>query len=222
MNFGYSNINLQIESTKNGILRANELGAKYCLRTRTDQRIYRHDFIQFFISLLHLFPINNHKRIRGRLISISLNTFKYRLYGITDMFTFGFIEDMLLFWDIEHDNRDLDEINSGTSVLDWSRARICEVFLVTQYLERIGHTPLYTIKDSWEVFSNYFCIIDKSSIDLLWFKYNRWNENRRYVNSYRKLDEELAFSDWINLVNNNSIYKEEYEKLLYRENMSNI
>ena len=51
---GIANINFQIESTKNGILKAKKLGLKYCLKTRTDQRIYRHDFILFFLSLFLL------------------------------------------------------------------------------------------------------------------------------------------------------------------------
>lgn len=219
---GFANINLQIESARNGVLRANEMGAQYCLRTRTDQRIYRHDFIQYFISLIKIFPTQNSKKLKGRLISVSLNTFKYRLYGVTDMLTFGYIEDMLLFWNVEYDLRKKDEIDLGQSVLDWSRARTCEVYLTTKFLEKIRHTPLYTLKDSWDVFSKYFCVVDRSSIDLFWYKYNRWDENQRYVNSNRKLDEELAFSDWINMVNNNSIYKEEYEKSLYRDNMSSI
>jgi hypothetical protein len=220
--FGIFNINLQIESTKNGVLKANELGAKYCLKTRTDQRIYRHDFIQFFISLLDLFPIRGHKMIRGRLISVSLNTLKYRLYGVTDMLTFGFIEDMVLYWSAEHDKRTLEEINVGSSVEDWGRSRICEVYLVTQYLEKIGHNPIYTIKDSWRVFGDYFCIIDQCSIDLFWFKYNRWSEGKRHVNSKRGLSEELTFSDWINLVNDLTIYNKSDEIFLKKENMSNI
>jgi len=56
---GVSNINLQIKSTKNGLFKAKELGFKYCLKTRTDQRIYRHDFILYFLSLLDFFKIES-------------------------------------------------------------------------------------------------------------------------------------------------------------------
>ena len=96
---GIANINFQIKSTKNGIFKAKELGSKYCLKTRTDQRIYRHDFVLFFFSLLDSFKIEN-KYLRRRLIAVSLNTYKYRLYGVSDMLMYGHIEDMLKYWNV--------------------------------------------------------------------------------------------------------------------------
>jgi len=218
--FGISNINLQIESAKNGIKVAHSSGAEYCLKTRTDQRIYRHDFILFFLSLIRSFPIDNSLKPKSRIISISLNTYKYRLYGVTDMLNFGHIDDMLLYWTPEFDSRHLEEMDIGDSVEAWGRARLCEVYLSTEYLQKQGHTLDYTLKDSWNVFSEYFCIVDTSAIDLFWFKYNRWNENSRYNNEYRALDEEFTFSDWINANNNLSLYKSSDEQLLYKKNMS--
>ena len=193
--FGISNINLQIESTKNGIIQAKKHGANYCLRTRTDQRIYRHDFILFFFSLLKIFPINNNFNIKERLISVSLNTYKYRLYGITDMMMFGNIDDMILYWDADFDSRRWEDIKFEDTVEGWSKARVCEIFLSTEYLKKIGYRPQWSIQDSWKVFAKFFCIIDKSAIDMFWRKYDYWDEQRTYTNEERNLREEFTFSD---------------------------
>jgi len=216
---GIANINFQIKSTKNGIFKANELGSKYCLKTRTDQRIYRHDFMLFFLSLLDSFRIEN-KYLRRRLVAVSLNTYKFRLYGISDMLMFGHIDDMLKYWNVSFDRRILKDVEVGESALEFSKARLCEVYLCTEFLKKINHCIDFTLEDYWNVLADYFCIIDSSSIDLFWFKYDRWNENRRYQNMIRKLDEEFYFSDWINSVNNLRNYSNKQEKLLNKKNMT--
>jgi hypothetical protein len=49
---------------------------------------------------------------------------------------------------------------------------------------------------------------------------HEWNENRRYQNMIRKLDEEFYFSDWINSVNNLRNYSNKQVKLLNKKNMT--
>ena len=213
---GISNINFQIESTKNGIFKAKELGFKYCLKTRTDQRIYRHDFILFFLSLLDIFKIEN-KNLRKRLIIASLNTYKYRLYGVSDMLMFGHIDDMFKYWNVSFDKRVLKDVEMGVSALEYSKACICEVYLCTEFLKKINYCISFTLEDSWSVLANYFCVVDSKSIDLFWFKYARWNEDKRYQNMKRKLDEEFYFSDWVNSVNNLSSYSENQENLIKKK-----
>lgn len=219
---GISNINLQIESTKSGLEFAKQRGAEYCLKTRTDQRIYRHDFLLFFLSLIKVFPIKNNSKINKRLISVSLNTYKYRLYGITDMLMFGDIDDMLLYWSPSFDMRKSEDVETGVNVIDWGKARLCEIYLETEFLKKIEHDFQWSFKDSWEVLSKYFCIIDKSSIDLFWFKYDRFNEYRTYSNKSRTLYEEFYFTDWINSYNENSFYKDDVENYLYKINNAQI
>lgn len=218
--YGISNINLQIKSARQGVLRAKELGADYCLKTRTDQRIYQHDFLMFFLSLLKTFPIDQKLKPNARIVSVSLNTYKYRLYGVTDMLNFGNVEDLVNFWDIDYDFRTLKDMNLGPTVLDWGKARLCEIYLATEYLKKMGHIPVYTIKDSWQCIADYFIIIDRESINLFWLKYNRWNENRRSTEIARSLAEEFRFADWINAYHNMSLYKMETEHILNKINMS--
>jgi hypothetical protein len=217
--FGISNINLQIKSTKMGILKAKESGCQYCLKTRTDQRIYKHDFILSFISILSSFKLD-HKYLKGRLIIPSMNTFKYRMYGITDMLMFGNIDDMILYWDVEFDDRKINEVDSGISALDFSKAKLCEVYLSTEFFKKIKFKTDFTIKNYWESMANFFFVVDALSIDILWFKYTRWNERRRYQNNIRKLDEEFCFSDWLNSYNNLSNFSSDAEQKVKNKNMT--
>ena len=173
----------------------------------------------FFLSLLDSFRIEN-KYLRRRLVAVSLNTYKFRLYGISDMLMFGHIDDMLKYWNVSFDRRILKDVEVGESALEFSKARLCEVYLCTEFLKKINHCIDFTLEDYWNVLAGYFCIIDSSSIDLFWFKYDRWNENRRYQNMIRKLDEEFYFSDWINSVNNLRNYSNKQEKLLNKKNMT--
>lgn len=216
--FGISNVNLQIKSTKAGVFRAKELGFEYCLKTRTDQRIYKHDFILFFISILSSFKLD-HKYLKKRLITMSMNTFKYRLYGITDMLMFGNIDDMILYWDVKFDNRKFNEVDQGISAYDFSKARLCEVYFSTEFFKKIKFKTDFTIKNYWKSLANFFFVVDALSIDVFWFKYNRFNERRRYQNEKRKLDEEFYFSDWINSYNKLIQYNDAEEQKLSKLNM---
>lgn len=208
---GFSNINLQIVSSRNGINKAKELGAEYVIKTRTDQRFYADSVDQYLINILNTFPINsNIPKQKNRILGLSLNTFKYRMYGLSDMFTFGHISDMLLYWDITLDERtfDTEDIKKFNQTLrTFANWRICEVYLMTEFLQKTNHKLLWTIEDSWKAFSNQFCIIDSKSIDLYWGKYNlledRWLNYDDKINKY----EELSFKEWLNMYSNFSNIK---------------
>jgi hypothetical protein len=131
------------------------------------------------------------------------------MYGLSDMFIFGHISDVLLYWDIPLDNREFNsnEIKLFNKTLrSYGEWRICEVLLATEFLKKTNHNLKWTLEDSWRTFSNNFCIVDSKSIDLYWGKYSlledRWLSYEEGFNKY----EELSFKDWINLYSNiNSI-----------------
>ena len=80
-NFGIDNVNLHYVTSSAGMLAAQELGAEYALKTRTDQRIYHPSLDAYLFSLMEAFPLSGKiQKQRKRLIAISLNTFKYRMY----------------------------------------------------------------------------------------------------------------------------------------------
>jgi hypothetical protein len=211
---GVSNINLQIKSSKEGILLAKSLGADYVIKTRTDQRFYEANVDTYFFNLLLTFPLFEiNKRQNSRIISISLNSFKDRIYGITDMLNYGNIDDMLNFWSAKLDNR-VEVINESKKPEctpdKLAFLRICEVYLVTEFLINIGCKLNWTLEDSFEKITNHFCIIDKESIDLYWYKYNNLEYKWKNYEAINYHFNELNFKDWLCLYNN---AKKKYDQI---------
>lgn len=201
---GVSNINLQIVSSRNGINKARMLGAEYVLKTRTDQRMYAPNIAEYLYNLTEIFPVRNSSRQRKRIVGVSANTFKYRMYGLSDMLLYGHIDDMALYWSADHDLRVFDDNHSREAALSlrsFARWRICEVYLASEFLAKIGRSLKWTLEDSWGVFGDHFCVIDKEQLDLFWLKYNRL-EYRWLSYGEPVLHQELGFREWLNIYGN--------------------
>ena len=201
---GTSNINFQIVSSKNGIIKAQELGAEYALKTRTDQRIYAPNVADYLYNITKVFPVRgDYKRQKKRIVGVSLNTFKYRLYGLSDMLIYGHIDDMLSYWNVNLDQRVFsdEEIRKGsTSLRNWALWRVCEVYLATEFLIKVDRKLEWTLKDSWKAFADHFCIVDKEQLDLFWPKYNRFEY--RWLDYTEKINfQEMNFREWLNIYN---------------------
>jgi hypothetical protein len=202
-NSGISNVNMQIVSTRSGIESAKELGSLFVLKTRSDQRLYASNVYEYFRNILSIFPPHS-ELVKGRLISVSLNSFLYRMYGLSDMLMFGHVDDVLRFWSVKLDEREADfpfDANSAT-LREFAEWNVCEVYLTTEYLKSVGHIPKWTLEDSWDAFSKYFCIVDKESIDLFWNKYTtleyRWLRYHLRLNVFS----EITFRDWLRIYKN--------------------
>ncbi|MFH1427398.1 MAG: WavE lipopolysaccharide synthesis family protein [Patescibacteria group bacterium] len=197
---GPSHINFQIISASAGVRKAAELGAEYVLKTRTDQRIYAINVLEFLHSLVKTFPLSKNYKQKERLITTSLNTFKYRMYSPSDMFSFGSIEDMLKYWGPELDLR--KGLNTSyQTAREFAKLRICEAYLLTEYLKNIGREINWTLQDSWQVLADHFCVIDQHSLDLYWYKYERQKEYRYLKYGGVLNSQELNFREWLNLYN---------------------
>lgn len=195
-NTGISNINLQILSTRMGIAKASELGATHVLKTRTDVRMYATDIEDFLLSALECYPKLPQSKQKQRIIAFDLNTFKGRPYSISDISLFGSIFDMNEYWSLPLDTRTKDTSNART-LIEWSKARMCEVYLSAHYLEQHGRTLSWTVEDSIRAIAEYFIILDASTLDLHWFKYAHWKiwRNKNY---HQKSDKhELSFREWL-------------------------
>ncbi|MFH1427229.1 MAG: WavE lipopolysaccharide synthesis family protein [Patescibacteria group bacterium] len=198
---GPSHINYQIVSSSAGIRKAFELGAEYVLKTRTDQRIYAINISEFLYSLVKTFPLAKSYKQKERLITSSLNTFKYRMYSPSDMFSFGQVGDMLRYWGPELDLRKDLNINCST-IRDFAKLRICEAYLLTEFSKNIGRELNWTLKDSWQILVDHFCVIDQHSLDLYWNKYERQREYRYLKYGGVLNSQELSFREWLNLYHN--------------------
>ena len=200
--FGISNINLQIASSKAGVRKAAELGSKYVLKTRTDQRMYAPNIAEYLYNVTEAFPVTGeYPKQKKRIVGVSLNTFKYRMYGLSDMTIYGHIDDMLLYWGVKEDARvfaDRQREEARKSAFSFAELAVCEVYLTTEFLKAIDREILWTLQDSWQVFADNFCVVDKEQLDVFWPKYNR-QEYRylTYQQDYRT--QEMGFREWFNI-----------------------
>jgi hypothetical protein len=209
-NRGIANVNLQIVSTAAGMRKAAQLNYKYCLKTRTDQRLYTPDLYRRLSTILETFPLK-HAVQKERLIGIALNTFKYRPYGVSDMFLFGRTEDMLLYWDVALDPR--TTAVAYKTHREFSKGRMAEIYFSTTFLENVGHKLQWTLADSWNALGEHFCILDDEFVDIYWPKYERYLEHRA-VSYGDDLQERLDFGFWLAL--HQGKIKEIPEKMLDR------
>jgi hypothetical protein len=197
-NVGISNINLQLVSTIAGINFASDQGVKYVLKTRTDQRVCKSlDFLGHMRNLQTNFPISNDK-MENRLIVASTNSFKSRLYGVTDMYMFGSISDMKLFWQIptEQKSETLHEVK--TDPVYFISNKQAEGYLVNHFFNSIDFSPSWSVENSHYFLSQFFCIVDKEQLDLFWLKYERFIESFFFVGKNdAKNWERFEFVDWL-------------------------
>lgn len=192
---GLSNINFQIVSTSAGIKKLEDLKCTYILKSRTDQRIYSNNAINFCYESIKNFPLKNIFNQESRIVSFNLNTFKYRLYGLSDMINFGHIHDLKKYWCIELDNRNAADLVNPTTMLEFAKQRYAEVYFVTSFLRNIKREIKWTLEDSWQVISEHFIVLDTSAIDLLWKKYT--HKEYRHEDYHSLHNSQLNFSDWL-------------------------
>jgi len=200
-NPGQSNINYQIVSSSAGTRRAKESGAEYLLKTRTDQRICGINVEEYLFNTIKAFPVSPGYDQKERIIGVSLDSFKYRPYDLSDMIIYGHIDDAMVFWGAELDKREVKDIGS-VPLREWIAMRFAHIYLVTEYLFRIGREPKGTLEDSWQIFADHFCVVDHASLDLFWFKYDRHNEYKWSDYSSVRNSQLMSFHEWFNMYSN--------------------
>jgi hypothetical protein len=179
---GYWNINLQIESSKNGMKLAKDLGFEYAVKTRTDQRMYAVNIKKYLFNLIKVFPTRSAFQ-KYRLVGFSFDASKHLRY-ISDMFMFGHIEDMTMFWSPE-----------------FIRSKIVspEVYLQTEYFKKIGLGGENTQDIFYKFMADNFIIIDAAPLDFYWPKYTAYEA--RSVKYRNHFGEALSFMDWLDIYN---------------------
>jgi hypothetical protein len=198
-NKGILHINYQIVSVRNGIEKAKALGAEYVLKTRTDTRINASNIEEFLCGLLTSFPAKSGFDQKYRILALSLNSYMYRMYNISDLVLFGHIYDMQKYWSTPLDMRSEEPARPKNTLREWSELRMVETYLTTAYLELIGRTLDWTVASSFKALSENFIIIDEQSLDLFWYKYSYWQEYRNREYGVQKNDVCITFRDWVAL-----------------------
>ena len=212
-----SNINKQIASTNVALNFAKTQNVKYCLKTRTDHRVYNNNLETFLISLIKTFPVKENKLIKSRILVPPMGTFKFFLYHLTDLMMFGETEDLINYWDKESYDVGLEKMGLNEKNYFINDTPLCpETFLCSRFIGKIEDDLTWDLENWWRCLRDYFCIIDNSSLDSLWFKYE-WEVEYRYLKTYSdKISRTVDFHEWLSLYNNSKnnwqLYSKEHEK----------
>lgn len=209
---GRANLNYQILSTMKGLKEGEKLGCEYAIKTRTDQRFYSTNLSRDLFNLLKIYPPSPNYNMHSRLVALSFNSFKYRYYGISDMFLFGNTQDMLKYWNSPLDTKKYEEYKTIKQKDLWQQY-CSETYIASHFLKNIGVTPEYTLKHTWKIYKDLFIFIDKEILDMYWPKYTNLDSRWRLFRP--NMLEEMHHSDWLNLYLNDDFFiKEDIELLI--------
>ena len=200
-NPGPSNINLQIVSSGSGIDFAGGLGAKFVLKTRSDQRLASGNFLNYFVDLLGQFPLHpaHSGSQSSRLVGLSRNTFVKRPYGLSDMLQFGHISDLKTFWNPALDaRRFLDDDRHLEGLWEKGMRLPAETYITAEFLKATGWNLKWTPEDSNLSHAARFVVADATSVKLLWPKYSVFENLWALRDDVEEFDE-LDFPGWLRL-----------------------
>lgn len=174
-NRGFQNRNCQICSTRKGIERLQGKNLRYLLKTRTDALTLNAKLFTLTESYEKKYTsiMCRQLGLRGRLFVPETFSRKYLLYHPSDLLVLGHVEDLANYWTIPYDLRDNlapMEVNDGT-LLSLSKAKHpAEAYICQSFFEKIGRELLFTLEDSWQVYRDYFCILENKQFGLFWIK----------------------------------------------------
>ena len=223
---GLNNINYQLCTSLSGLKKARELGAKYCIKNRSDLRIYKEFSFEFMKSLLEMMPLKFKETDkvpqRGRIIT--LNGFSGQLffpYWLQDFLYFGFTEDLINLFSIDYDNRMGMSVAESKKVLNNLKngKEFCEllppeIYITKQYLSKYVKLD-DNVKSYWDAVRRYFIILDFENLNIIWQnKYGLYSSQFEYSagsfveDPYRN----FTFSNFINVYQNRYVHSDYYEK----------
>ena len=229
------NIDHQTKSTFEALKFAKTKNVKYCIKTRADTRIYKNNLESLVVSLISLFPLDtNISKIKSRIILPSLGTFKYRLFGISDIVMIGDTDDLMIYFDSEPYYQGIkkyfnkDDIKFCKNVPYANHTPIvAEVFLCSRFIFKMENQIKWNLDFNWKIIRDYFCIIDNSMMDIFWYKYE-WQYEYRHVRTYADtISRGLDFSEWLSLYKNHhqinwKKISSEHEKYDENQNLLNF
>jgi hypothetical protein len=224
---GFGNLNYQTYSTVEGLKRAKDLNKKFVFKTRCDYRFYKRGLLDYMRSLLMMFPCSDENMSQKYRIVITSGRHDdmFKQFYVGDQFNFGFISDMLNFWD--HDLTDVNyppqEMYKEFELkhLTWKEERdICRN-LTRRYIRKMTSSDVpNTIEAYWEFARKYLIFLSAKDVDAYWCKYeNRFEETESNGEYYRKdsMSKYLAynwnFSSWLNLYSGTLKWQEWMEKI---------
>lgn len=232
---GLGNMNFQLVSTKAGIKFAESIGAKYVLKTRTDQRMGKYNFLEYMEGLETLFEINDDYLNLGQQQRIivhqgSTGGNMFIPYFISDFIYFGTIKDIKKLFSIELDEKTsmtyeerekwIESLNGTVSVMEYYEKTAPEMKIIKTYIEQYSKRKAEnSVKEYWKFVKNYLICVSWDDIGLFWYKYNYQNESDIFHlfeerdTTDRYLQYNWTFQNWFNLYIGKINYKDEFEKI---------
>ena len=150
---GFANINFQVLSTLSGLKLASERNAKYVLKIRSDQGLFSSNFLEQFRFSLAAAPNSRFKRIA----TTDFNSFLFRPNSPSDQIQFAETEILLNFW----------LAYNSDNLMDGS---FPEEILLTAYLSKLGIPNSRSLRQSLEIYRDFFVFLDSSDLGLVWRK----------------------------------------------------
>lgn len=202
---GLSNMNMQIVSAKAGMKHAVASGAKWIMKTRTDQRFYEPNLFPFLIGLVESLPLKIEGKQNRRIVGLGQGSLKFVPYHVTDQTLFGEARDMLAYWSPPLQGSDAAErwketrkqVYIGYNIGDLIRETVPECYLASNFLVQMGHSPAWTVPDSWSVYRDRFCFVDYGTSDFYWIK-GQSHTLSEYNKTYEHISnrQEMSFLEW--------------------------
>jgi len=171
--------NYQIECVSSGIKWLKEKGIENALVIRTDMLLMRQGLLEKCQRLIKEYP---HKigLLKNRIIMSNLFFRRYKLYHPSDMFMYGNVDDLLLFWDNEFDFRNANEFpelnNDGIElkeeyvISECKMNRYPEIYFFKSMLEKLNYSLQYTQEDWEKLTKEMFIIRDTYWWGFYWYK----------------------------------------------------
>ena len=203
---GLFNVNMQVVSAANGVRKAVEGGAEWVLKTRTDQRLYDPNAMNFLVATAKQFPVSGNQKQRHRIIGVGHGTLKFAPYHVTDQTVFGHAEDMLAYWTppLRESLRPADwpiersAVFSKVPIGELCRFGAAESYFASEFLIRMGRPLAWSIEDSWAAYRDHFCFVDYAATDFYWVKSQTYSL-QEFTSEYDFVSNrrEVGFHDWM-------------------------
>ena len=232
---GLYNFNYQVVSSINGIHKAKVLGARYVIKTRSDQRMNKRGLLTYFKLLLSLFPVSSQNSLfpnqsaQSRIIFLGTTVPFAKLipFFAADFFQFGDVNDLLDFYSVE-----LSAVDDNTKLrferensLKLSGMTVGNYFLISaettllmNYAKGFQNKITYTVQDYWSFIKTNLIFVNYSDLELFWDKYQAANNEFNTISRPQSLEtiyprEGFDFASWLKLMNGFLSYRPEYESL---------
>lgn len=235
---GLGNVNFQKKSTIAGLEVAKKQGKSFVLKTRSDQRIMKHDFLEFLSAILNQFPVIDDRAIdqKERIISTAYPISPGSMFipfFIGDHLYYGDVDDLIKYFDSFQSEIDMTKSEHNEWVLSLTKCTTLkvgefwrtispEINMTISYLEkRLGKEPEYTIKESFKFIKNYFAFVGFDELGIFWPKYDPFLMSENELTQIFHIDDTPKklmtygwnFMSWFSLYSGMTNYLKEYEQV---------